>query len=268
MASPLDVKKGLVKKENQIYLPKKIDLAINLIQAFIRNNNTLGLKIIVILAGVKDKIDWIDNTSVIFDVDELCELCGIDRRYLSRNRKKMTETYYEFVNEKGNLEGTRPLHSFEYLNNNKQIRIEVSSACKRLITNLKSKENLEGFRFTQAISKNLLAFDPKEMHKHTLKMQLLLEMINNFTKAKRKYFTIEELNGYFGVNYKRYADIERYILKPIKADLDNFSTITFTYQPTIENGTNKIIGVTIDVEQNDNLFTTATQSKLVKGIHY
>jgi len=251
MASPLSIKN---KTKLDLYLPKKIDLAINLIQAFIKNNNTLGLKIAILLSGAKDKIEYDEHDSVLFNIDELCSLCRVDRRYLSSNKKKMTETYYEYVDENNNLNGTRPIHSFTYENKNDNIRISISRQAKSLFNNLKSKDNIDGFRFTQAISRNLMIYDLKDVHKHTLKMQMLLEMINSFSHAKRKYFSIEELNGYFGTNYIRFGDFNRYILKRVQEDTMKYSTISFLFEEKTQ--INKIVGITIDVIDNQNLFTS------------
>lgn len=252
MASPLDI----IKKEPSLYLPKKIDLAINLIQAFITNNNPLGLKIAIILSGAKDFITYDDNNGVVFNIDELCSLCRIDRRYLSSNIKRTTQTFYTYVNDSGGTGGTHPIHSYEYLNANKEIRIEISSKAKTLFTELRKKDSEGGYQYTKAISRNLMIYDLKDVTKHTLKMQLLLEMINNFSHSKRKNFSLEELNGYFGTNYIRYGELERKILKPVRNDTLKYSSISFEYQPTKDiSGSNKITSVTIDITDNINLLT-------------
>lgn len=250
MASPLDI----IKKETKLYLPKKIDLAINLIQAFITNNNSLGLKIAIILSGAKEQIEYDKDNGVIFDVDELCKLCRTDRQYLSRNIKRATETFYTYVTDEGYTGGTHPIHSYEYMNNNKNIRIEVSSKAKNLFTELRKKDESLGYQYTQAISRNLMIYDLKTVSKHTVKMQMLLEMINSFSDTRRKTFSLEELNGYFGTNYSRYGELERKILKKVKLDTDTYSSVSFIYTPktTVHNKVDEVI---IDVTDNTNLLT-------------
>jgi hypothetical protein len=63
-------------------------------------------------------------------------------------------------------------------------------------------------------------------------MQLLLEQINNFDDdiAKRKRFTLEQLNGYFGVNHRNYYDFETKILKPAQAEINSTSKLGFIYE--------------------------------------
>lgn len=253
MASPFDIKKAEDDRKKELYLPRKIDLAVNLIQSFIRNNNSLGLRIAIILAGAREHIEYDKDNGVTFNVDDLCLLCRIDRKYLYTNKRKMLDTYYEFVDKDGNLNGTKPITSFTYSNRNRDIRIEVSSLAKSLFNNLKSKKNIKGFQFTNAISKNLMIYDLKDVNKHTLKMQMLLEMINNFSHSKRKYFCLEELNMYFGTKYKRFGDIYRYILAPVKQDTLKYASISFVTTEKTE--INKIVGTTITIQDNQNLFT-------------
>lgn len=251
MASPLDI---VDTPDTKLYLPKRIDLAVNLIQAFIKNNNSLGLKIAIILSGARERIDYDKDNRVKFDVDELCSLCRIDREYLSNHLRKMKQTIYKYVDLDGSVGETVPLHSHQYTRDNKYIYIEVSSRARQLFTELSSRKEIEGFRFTQAISKNLMNLDLREVSKHTLKMQMLLEMINSFSTVKRKTMSLAEINGYFGTKYERYGDIDRKILRKIKIDTDIYSSISFEYSPKVTQN-NKVEAVIIDVIDNTNLLT-------------
>lgn len=251
MASPLDI---VDTEPTKLYLPKRIDLAINLIQSFIQSNNSLGLKVAIILSGARKYIEYDKNNRVKFDVDELCSLCKVERKYLSSQLTKMKQTVFKYVDLEGRVGETVPLHSHEYSRDSKYLFIEVSSKARQLFTELRSKENIDGFRFTNAISKNLMELDLKTVNKHTLKMQMLLEMISNFSRSKRKTMSIGEINGYFGTNYKRFGDIERKILKKIKIDTDTYSSISFEYTPKTTTN-NKVDEVIIDVTDNQNLFT-------------
>ena len=71
---------------------------------------------------------------------------------------------------------------------------------------------------------------------------------------KRKRYLLEDLNGMFGVDYKRFADFERKILKPVKEELDDKSDLSFLYQleedKTVSQGRKKHIAVTIDLVDN------------------
>lgn len=222
--NPREARELQKQKTKELFLPKNIELAINLINSFIKNNNIIGLKIAILLSGAKDKVIYDKDNGITFEVDELCELLKTDKRTLSRNRKKILDTYFEYVLEDGSTGGTVPIHSFEYTPDKKRIRFEVSSRARKLFTEL-GKGN---YQFTKAISDNLM--DLK--HKHSLRMQLFLEMINNYSDnvAKRKKMTLEDANSYFGTNYSRWIDFDRKILSPVKEEITLANKLTFDYQ--------------------------------------
>jgi hypothetical protein len=68
--------------------------------------------------------------------------------------------------------------------------------------------------------------------------------------AKRKTYDLNDLNGFFGTKYKKFNDIERKILIPVKEELDANSKITFIYETDYDYfdvGRPKAISITIDV---------------------
>ncbi len=246
MASPLDIIK---KEKEKLYVPKTLELANSLFQAFIRNNNLVGLKLCLVLSGAKNKIHYDDELQVTFEIDSLCDIMQITRKELSTNLKKMLDIHFTFVNEKGGSGATVPIHSYEYKSNKKHLIIGISPLAKKLFTEI----GKGGYSFSKANAKNLMNL----RHKHSLRMQLLLEQINDFSEnvAKRRRMTLEELNGYFGVNYKNYYEFERKILKPVKEEIDNNSTLTFSYKFIDElNGAGrpKIKEVLIDLVERKN----------------
>ena len=238
MASPLDI----IKKDKELYLPKTLELANNLFQAFIQKNNIIGLKIAIILSGAKSQIKYNENNQVKLDVDKLCEIIKCTRKELSTNLKKTTDIFFRYVTAEGNAGGTHPIHTYEYANNNKALILEISSPAKEIFTKLGKGQ----YSFSKANADNLMSL----RHKHSLRMQMLLELISNFDTVKRKRFTLEEMNGYFGVNYANYYELDRKILKPVKEEIDRNSKLTFIYEfSTIKQtkGQPKINEVVIDL---------------------
>ena len=249
MSSPYNLlNENIVKKD--IYLPKTLELANSLFLAFIQKNNVVGLKLCLVLSGAKSQIEYSSDNTVRFNIDKLCEIMKITRKELSINLKKSADVHFTYTNSEGGLGFTTPIHSYEYINKNKEILIEVSSKAKSLFTELGKGK----YSFSRANANNLMSLT----HKHSLKMQLLLEQINNFDKdvAKRKRYTLEELNGYFGTNYKRYVDLVRKILKPVKEEIDSSSSLTFIYTLNDEargTGRPKIKEVVIDIINQKNV---------------
>ena len=83
-------------------------------------------------------------------------------------------------------------------------------------------------RFTVIDVKSLMNLSSK----HSVRMVQLLEMINGFGDpvAKRKVYSLSELNLMFGTKYKRIKQFEAEILTPIKSELDINSKLSFVYQ--------------------------------------
>ena len=245
MASPLDlIKKEEEQKKKELYIPQTLRLANSLFQAFIRNNNLVGLKLCLVLSGAKNVIHYDDELQATFEVDSLCEIMNVTRKEISTNLKKVLKIHFTFVDEKNGRGATVPIHTYIYSSNNKYLTIGVSAPAKKLFTEL----GKGGYSFSKANAKNLM----KLQHKHSLRMQLLLEQINDFSKdvAKRRKFTLEELNGYFDVKYATYYEFERKILKKVKEEIDSNSTLTFDYHFNDEvsgTGRPKIKEVVIDL---------------------
>jgi plasmid replication initiation protein len=249
LASPLDI----IKEDNTPRLPRTIELANNLFQAFIKNNSLIGLKLAIVLSGAKKHIEYDTENRVFLEVDNLCKIIKCTRKELSNNLKKATSVSFSYVNSEGGHGHTHPIHSYEYVKKNKYLVLEVSSRAKELFISL----GKGAYSFSDANANNLMGLK----HKHSLRMQLLLEQINSFSDdvAKRKRYTLEELNGYFGTNYSRYIDLKRKILDPVKKEIDFSSSLTFEYEMSEElsSGKRKIKEVVIDIKENNNLFTQA-----------
>ena len=244
------MKKEEEQKETKLYLPKTLDLANSLFLAFIKKNNLVGLKLAILFSGARGQIEYDQDNKVKLNVEQLCDLLQIEKRQLSNHLKTVATVHFTYVTNEGLRGGTTPFHSYEYINRNKEVVIEVSSKAKSLFTELEKGK----YSFNQASAANLMSLK----HKHSLRMRLLLELINNFDDdiAKRKHYTLEHLNAYFGVNYRNYYDFETKILKPIKEEIDGNSKLTFTYQLVDEKpdgtGRPKIKEVIIDLIDRNN----------------
>ena len=245
MASPYDIK----KKKEDIYLPRTVELANSLFNAFIQKNSLLGLKLAIVLSGAKKTIKFDNENRVIFEIENLLKIIKTTRKELSTQLKKVTNVAFTYVNSEGGVGHTHPIHSYEYIRNNKFLVLEVSSRAKELFIAL-GKGN---YSFSKANADNLMNLK----HKHSLRMQLLLEHINSFSKyvAKRKRYTLEELNGFFGTKYTRYIDLKRKILDPAKKEIDSTSSLTFNFQMLEEKsktGRPKISEVVFEIKENNN----------------
>jgi hypothetical protein len=93
---------------------------------------------------------------------------------------------------------------------------------------------------------------------NTIKFIQKLEEIRGYNgKAKKqKKIYLEELNGWFNTKYDNCYDMRRFVLDKIKIDTDQFSTLTFDYEPyfdqEVKRGRPKQLGFTIILKENQN----------------
>ncbi len=92
--------------------------------------------------------------------------------------------------------------------------------------------------------------------KHSIRMLLLLERINNFSDnvPKRKVYNLDELNSLFGTKYTSYYNFEKYVINPAKVDLDKHSLISFictkNKDKVVLKGRARIVSISIDLVKN------------------
>jgi plasmid replication initiation protein len=112
------------------------------------------------------------------------------------------------------------------------------------------------------VKRNYTMMNIKELMKlrkpHSVRMLALLNRISTYKTddweiPKRKRMTLEELNAFFGTNYKTWNKIEEKIIKPVKEELDAHSKQSFIYEANYEalgRGRPSFRDVTIDVIEN------------------
>jgi hypothetical protein len=80
----------------------------------------------------------------------------------------------------------------------------------------------------------------------------MLQRISQYSEdiAKRKVFTLDELNLLFGTKYKKFYDIQRKVLDRVKSELDTHSRLSFIYEVDydyFDAGRPKAVSITLDV---------------------
>ena len=219
-----------------------------LLESFFTKPNAIGLKILFYIAKSNLNVD-LSTQLVTFGVDisNLCKECNTDSRTINRNLKKMVETSISYI-EKGQYESHISLIVEAKINFGGYVEITMLPKILKML--LKVKEN-----FTFMDFNNLMRLKIK----HSLRMLMLLERINGFGKniPKRQYYSIDDLNGIFGTNYKTLYNIEQKILKKIKEELDIHSKLTFIYRKKLDKevatlpGRPSSVGIWLDLIKND-----------------
>lgn len=234
-----------------------------IVETFVRRNNSVAIKILFYMAR-KHNLDQclvnIDERVIDFefDVDDILKYCNIDRRSLRDNIKYMTETSIEIVDTKRKALTWITILPKAELKQKKLTITMFREIVEMISTGVK--------QYVTVDTDNLMRLK----HKHSLKMIQLLEMINGFKfidkngkkmeiVKKQKYFSLEDINGFFGTKYVRAVDFERKIIKVAKHELDQYSKLSFKYEKQFsepKSGRPKLLGFTIEVKHLKNRQST------------
>ncbi len=244
----LKMKKDDLAKSKRNIHPK---ISNTFIESTIKNNNASAIKTIyylaTILEGIKDLNDKSPTTlmSFKFDTREMLKYTDMKLPEVKRNLKAMQQTSITFIDKKKKTEtGINLLPYYEFVYGKHIIEVKLFVKIAQLIIDVK--------RNYSKINTNALM---RLKSKHTLKIFPLLQRISQYSEdvGKRKTMTLGELNGFFGTNYKKFNDIERKILRPIREELDTHSRLSFIYETNydyFDAGRPKAISITIDVIDN------------------
>lgn len=189
-----------------------------LIESFVRQNNLVALKTLFYIARSDIKVPNAELTTFEIDTTSLCNYCHIDLKTLKRNVKQMTETSISIVDEKSESYIT-VIPKAKFVTGTNKVEIKIFKEVLELIWQVEK-------RFTVIDVKALMNLGSK----HSVRMIQLLEMIQGFDNAKRKHYTLAELNLMFGTKYKTLKQFEEEILKKVKEELDTTSKLSFVYQ--------------------------------------
>jgi len=223
--NPLEYKKRVEQLKKGNSRPNKLALVKHeLLEALIRENRVTPMKIIFYIAKSNLTLKKQDYHKITINTKNLCEYCNINEKTLKRNIKKMQETSITFVSEEIGEDGYRkieeyisliPYAKFDY---NGNLIIDIHDKIAKLIMSVKKP-------YSEINAENLMRLS----HKHSIKMIQILERIANFSDAaaKRKHYTLDELNALFGVNYKTLKQFKQAILDRVKEELDAVSIYSF-----------------------------------------
>ena len=191
-----------------------------LIESFVKQNNIVALKTLFYISRSNVAVPSAKMATLSLDTSHLCDYCGIDIKTLKRNIKQMTETSINIVDDVSESYVT-VIPKARFIKGTNKLEVDIYKEILELVWQVER-------RFTVIDVKSLMSLSSK----HSVRMIQLLEMINGFsdTSAKRKIYSLSDLNLMFGTNYKRIKQFEAEILLPIKSELDINSKLSFVYQ--------------------------------------
>ena len=194
----------------------------SLIEAFVKQNNLVAIKTLFYISRSNVALPSVPLATISLDTTHLCDYCGIDIKTLKRNIKQMTETSISIIDDKSESYIT-VIPKARFVKGTNKLEVDVYKEILELVWQVER-------RFTVVNVKALMNLNSK----HSVRMIQLLEMINGFSDlaAKRKIYSLSELNLMFGTSYSKFSEFERKILSPVKAELDINSKLSFVYQIT------------------------------------
>lgn len=224
------------------------------LEAFVRNNDLVSFKVLLYIAKAKidatveiDKLEDKQTYKVPLNLLNISKYLKLDRRTIRNAVSKLNSTsinYRRVVDgkDKETFISLLPAGEINYTDDTLDVWI-FGELLKQIYSTTK---------YSYVQTKNFIELTSK----HSIRMLLLLERINNFSNdvAKRKKYTLEELNNLFGTRYASYTIFENKVLKPAQKDLDTHSNISFIYTKNKEKiksrGRARIVGITIDLTNN------------------
>ena len=236
------------KREKQIVSPKR-EIANNFIESTILKSNITALKTLFFISYKLKNLDLskAPNNKLLtirLDKKELLNFTKVENSTVLKAIKKIQETSITFLDEEGKVQlGMSLFPRYEVLNNKNIIEVDIYIKVAKLIIDVK-----KNFNFTPINLKKLM--EVKRVH--TLRFLTLLTRISNYDEhvPKRTKLKLNELNAFFGTNYKTWSKVEIKLIKPIKQELDNLKHLSFIYESRFESmgrGRPKFDYVTIDV---------------------
>jgi len=226
----------------------------NFIENAIQNNTVGAIKTVYYLAALIEKIDQFSQGQELgllkLDIDtrEMLKFTELSLPEIRRNLKAMQETSITFINEEEDWEeGINLLPYYKFIYGKNKIEVQIFKKIADLIIDVKKN-------YTMIDTRSLMRLKSK----HTLRMLPLLRKIENYSKdvAKRKKMELDDFNQFFGTSYKKLSDVQRFILDPVKEELDLNSKISFIYEVNfiqLEKGRPKAHNITIDVIDNSGI---------------
>lgn len=239
--------KKLQKLQEQKVKPLQ-KISNNFIQSEIFDLNKNALKTVFYLASILDKFDYSKELNTLdIDLQKMFKYTEMTATDVKNNLRAMQETSITFTDEIEDIEEfivLIPRIKFHYGKN--RVEIDLYSKIAKLILNVKNN-------YTFLNTKSLMSLE----NKHSLRLLPILNMLSGYSAdvSKRKKYELQDLNAIFGTKYKNLTDISRYILAPVKTELDTVSRLTFVYEidyMSLGKGRPKATSITIDVIEQKN----------------
>jgi len=247
---PSEAKKLKLKKLAEQKIKPHQKIANSFIENALIKSNASAIKTLFYLASILERaeLDRVKDdkiVGIILDTKQMLQYTEMTMPEIKRNIKAMQQTSITFEDEvEGTIEGMSLLPRYKIIHGKSKIELDLYGKIARMIIGVKKN-------YTYINTKTLMNLKKA----HSIRLLAILNMIAGFDDdvAKRKRYDLDALNEIFGTKYKRLVDIERYVLKPVKEELDTNSKLSFLHEINFDNfgkGRPKAVDITIDLIKN------------------
>ncbi len=241
--TPGQLRRLRIKEANERKVKPIQKISNTFLENTIQNSNISALKTIWYISTVLEQIEIKQEFfTITVNSKQMLEYTGLTAKDIRTNLKAMQKTSIDFTDKVNKVDEFISLLPKVNINWGKNtVELTLFSKIAKLIVGVK-----RDYSFIN--TKHLMMLK----NKHSIRLLPVLQRISQYSDevGKRKHLEIDELNELFGTNYKRFTDIERKILAPVKEELDNNSKLSFLYEINFDNfgkGRPKAVAVTIDL---------------------
>jgi len=215
------------ERDNELIEEVKNDKAFlsnDLIRGMFEKKTITSLKLLLYIARVglaNNKVLKDSYYSIMLDIDDVCRYTNTLKDTLKSALVTLQETSITyFSTDKKRKLGLKTRVSLmpriEDISKN-VLKVDMHSDILNMIKETSNFTAIENLKDIMQIKRP-----------NSIRMLLLLSMIKTYTHQNKKY-SLAQLNFLFDTNYARWAEFERKILKPVKAELDINSSLSFKY---------------------------------------
>ena len=221
----------LAKVKSADYKKKKvknthIKISNNIVEAKLFESNLLSLKTLLYIAMIDKDIDFKNTTETVYtlSLEHIKHTFDVDNQVFRQNINSMLESSIVFSDNDNEYHAISLLNEISIDYTLKTMTIHINNKILKEVINLKNKYTL---------IEHKTAFQLK--NKHSLKIYTILARIAGYDEdiAKKKVYSLEELNLLLGTNYKTYSQFKINVLDKVCKELDKVSDISFVCDKNI-----------------------------------
>lgn len=188
---------------------------------------------------------------------DFAELCGIDKRHIYRDFKKMVESFEQkaqWIKIDDNNIYFRVFSEAEYNESKGSITVVINSRLKKYLLNLQSN-------YTKYELWNILSLKSK----YSIR---LYELFRSYSYQKEKEFDVEQIKSLLcAEHYTLYANFKQRVLDKAIAEINEYTDLIVSYKTKQEGKSHRVKSLTFYIKRKQHLELLEAYYKTVDKIN-